>query len=87
MQPTIKKETLGEWLIAALIIYVIPFCITVYIVVTESWPYKPLHRFFTGSDAYRFNNTVDDVLKTGIFLVTVGIFWSIKYLIIKKYRA
>jgi hypothetical protein len=87
MQPTIKKETFTEWLLNAVILYIVPFCITATIVITECWPYKPLQRFFTGSDAYRFNNTADDVLKTGIFLVTVGIFWSIKYLITKKNRA
>jgi hypothetical protein len=82
-----KKETLGEWLIAALIIYVIPFCITAYIVVTESWPYKPLHHFINGQRSGKYGDSANDIIRTSIFLITVAIFYSIKYLFTKKKKA
>jgi hypothetical protein len=79
-----KKETFTQWLIAALIIYVIPFCITAIIVVRESWPYKPLHNFINGQRSGKYGDSAKDIISTGVFLITVGIFFGIKYLFTKK---
>jgi hypothetical protein len=78
------KETLGEWITTALIIYVIPFCITAYIVVTESWPYKPLRQFIHGQRSGKYGDSAKDIISTGVFFITVGIFYGIKYLFTKK---
>jgi hypothetical protein len=85
-EPT-KKETFTQWLIAAIIIYVIPFFVTVYVVVTESWPYKPLLHFINGQRSGKYGDSANDIIRTGIFLITVAIFYSIKYLFTKKKKA
>jgi hypothetical protein len=82
-----KKETFTQWLVAAIIIYVIPFFVTVYVAVTESWPYKPLHHFINGQRSGKYGDSAKDIISTGVFFITVGIFYGIKYLFIKKKKA
>ncbi len=75
-----KKETFFEWLGIHLLIIGIPFCITAYIVVTETWPYLPLRKFFNNGHSSRYMDGAKEVIGTAIFLITSGIILSIKWL-------
>jgi hypothetical protein len=79
-----KKETFKEWLIDNIILYAIPVCITLCIVVTESWPYKPLHHFFNGHRSGRYGDSARDIIMTGIFLINAAVMYVFKYLFTKK---
>jgi hypothetical protein len=78
-----KKETFKEWLTDNIIFYAIPVCITLCIVVTESWPYKPLHHFFNGHSSGKFTDSARDMIMTGIFLINAAVLYAIKYLFAK----
>jgi hypothetical protein len=78
-----KKETLTQWLVNNIVLYAIPFCITLGIVVTESWPYKPLRQFIHGNRSGKFGDSAKDIIMTGIFLINAFVIWVLKYVFTK----
>jgi hypothetical protein len=79
MSESTKNETFIQWLVGNIIIYVIPFCITVYIVVNEYWPYKPLRQIIKGQRSGKYGDNAQDIINTGVALIVFAVFYGLAY--------
>jgi uncharacterized membrane protein len=81
-----EKESAVECLINTFFIYVLPFCITIFIVVNKIWPYKTLRHFFNDGHTTRQMDGAQEVIGTVVFIVVASIFWGVKTLVVKNKR-